>query len=91
MRVGQPAKGSYDILINATSLGMKVEDPPPLDLQRIDGVRLVAECVVAQESTPLLRAAQALGRGTHPGLAMLEAQIELMVSFMLSASEPTAR
>lgn len=81
-RAERPAAGSFDLVINATPLGMKSDDPLPLDVRRLETIGLIAECVVAQETTALLRAAQALGRPTHPGLPMLDAQIELMVRFI---------
>jgi shikimate dehydrogenase len=43
---------------------------------------LVAEAVIYPE-TPLLAAAAKRGCRVHPGEAMLVAQIELMVDFML--------
>lgn len=76
------AIGSVDLMINATSLGMNEGDPLPISANRLEDVGLVAECVVAQAETPLLRAARTLGCAVQPGLPMLEAQIELMVDFM---------
>lgn len=82
VRVEQSSHHPFDLVINATPVGMAPNDPAPLDLRRLCGVGLVAECVVAQESTTLLRQAQTLGYPIHPGLPMLEAQIELMATFM---------
>ena len=75
-------QAAFDLVINATSCGMRPGDPSPLSRERLARAGLVAECVVAQEMTPLLQIARDLGRPTHPGLPMLEAQIELMVRFM---------
>jgi shikimate dehydrogenase len=43
---------------------------------------LVAECVIAPETTELLRLAAASGCVVHTGVPMLEAQMELMLAFM---------
>jgi shikimate dehydrogenase len=73
---------SYDVLSNATSLGMKADDELPVPEAVIERSALVAECVVAPEITPLLQLAQGKGRPIHTGMPMLAAQIDLMLSFM---------
>lgn len=77
----EPAR-RYDLAVNATSLGMRASDAVPLDDEQIRRATLVAECVVAPETTPLLARARALGRGVHTGLPMLRSQMELMLRFM---------
>lgn len=80
--VGHRAGASYDLAVNATSLGMHDGEPLPLGDALLDATALVAECVVTREVTPLLAAARARGRAIHGGLAMLDAQIELLLDFM---------
>jgi shikimate dehydrogenase len=72
----------YDLAVNATSLGMRPDDPLPFADEVLDRTRLVAECVVAPETTVLLARARARGVAVHGGLAMLSAQMELMLRFM---------
>jgi shikimate dehydrogenase len=72
----------YDLAVNATSLGMRDGDALPMTDEQIDRATLVAECVVAPETTALLATARARGRATHAGVPMLHAQIELMLRFM---------
>jgi shikimate dehydrogenase len=52
---------SYDLAINATSLGMREEHPLPMSREVIAASTLVAECVIAPEMTPRLDAARAKG------------------------------
>jgi shikimate dehydrogenase len=52
---------AFDIVINATSLGLNGQGPLPLDVSRMSGTALVAEVVMVPELTPLLQAAQTRG------------------------------
>jgi shikimate dehydrogenase len=59
------------IVINATSLGLKAEDPAPLDLQRIPRPACVFDMIYRPAQTALLRQAAGLGIPHANGLAML--------------------
>jgi len=72
----------YDLVINATSLGMRPEDPFPFDVRGLSAEQTVAEIIMTPTLTPLLAAAQEKGCRIHFGLPMLECQIELMADFM---------
>jgi len=72
----------YDLVINATSLGMKAGDPLPLDTSGLNARQIVAEIIMTPVLTPLLHTAQAKGCQIQYGLPMLECQIELMADFM---------
>ena len=74
--------GSYDLLINASSLGMRTGDDLPVPEEVIDTAGLVAECVVAPERTRLLQLAHDKGRPVHAGMPMFAAQLDLMLRFM---------
>lgn len=80
--VGYRPGATCDVAVNATSLGMHDGEPLPMTDAVLDTAGLVAECVVTREVTPLLERARARGRAVHGGLAMLEAQIELLLDFM---------
>jgi shikimate dehydrogenase len=58
-----------DIVINATPLGLKDSDLPPLDLSLIEGKTTV--CDLIYRETPLLKAASQKGCKTLNGLGML--------------------
>jgi shikimate dehydrogenase len=71
------------LVVNATSLGMRPDDPLPVDVATLERSALAAEVVATPAVTPFLVAAAARGCATHPGRSMLEAQIELMVDYLL--------
>lgn len=72
----------YDIVVNATSLGMADGDPLPLDVEKLSADTLVAEVIMKPEMTALLHAAQARGCPIHLGRHMLEHQALLMGRYM---------
>jgi shikimate dehydrogenase len=76
---------SFDVAVNATSLGMRTGDALPMSRDLVGRSALVAECVLAPDMTPLLELARALGRTIHPGLPMLTAQMDLLLDFMGAA------
>jgi shikimate dehydrogenase len=65
--------GELDLVLNATSLGLKPDDPAPLDEQRfgLRQARAVYDMIYRPAETPLLRAARAAGCRTANGLGML--------------------
>jgi len=72
----------YDLVINATSLGMRPQDPFPFDVSELSAEQIVAEIIMTPTLTPLLAVAQEKGCRIQYGLPMLECQIELMADFM---------
>jgi len=71
----------YDIIVNATPLGMNEGDPLPLDMSRVDPATFVGEVVMKQAITPFLRAAQERGCATQVGTDMLFEQIPAYLEF----------
>jgi shikimate dehydrogenase len=72
----------FDIIINATSLGLKPGDPIPVDVSCIMPDQLIAEIVMQPERTPFIEAASAAGARIHLGRAMLDAQLELIADYL---------
>ena len=70
--VGYP-DGPVDLLLNATSLGLKATDASPLDESKfaLPQARNVYDMIYRPAETPLLRAAKAAGCKTANGLGML--------------------
>jgi shikimate dehydrogenase len=71
----------YDIVVNATPLGMKPGDPMPVDVARISADMFVGEVVMKEEFTPLLRAAKAKGCTVQVGTDMLFEMIPAYLEF----------
>jgi shikimate dehydrogenase len=73
--VGYPA-GEVDLLLNATSLGLKPDDVSPLaaDSFSLTQARAVYDMVYKPAETPLLQAARAAGCRTANGIGMLVGQ-----------------
>ncbi len=72
----------YDLVVNATSLGMREGDAYPFEVEGLSSNQTVADIIMTPVLTPLLAAAQAKGCRLQYGLPMLECQIELMADFM---------
>ena len=70
--VGYPS-GKIDLLLNATSLGLKPGDASPLDVQQfpLTNTRTVYDMIYRPAETPLLKAAKRAGCQTANGLGML--------------------
>lgn len=78
---GSNDPGGYDIVVNATPLGMKAGDPLPVDPARISDGSFVGEVVMKEEHTPLLRAAIARGCTVQVGTDMLFEMIPAYLEF----------
>jgi shikimate dehydrogenase len=81
-RRGGPDPAGHDIVVNATSLGLKPDDALPVDPALLQAGMLVAEVVMQPDVTALLEAAAARGCRTHRGLHMLTAQIPILADFV---------
>ncbi|WP_305044953.1 shikimate dehydrogenase family protein [Geoalkalibacter sp.] len=82
LNLGPPDPQGFDLVINATSLGMKDSDPLPIDARLLTPVMMVAEIIMKPETTTLLAAAQKQGCSVHYGRHMLDEQIRLMADFV---------
>jgi shikimate dehydrogenase len=78
---GSKDPDGYDIVINATPLGMNDGDPLPMDVDRIAPATFVGEVVMKQEMTPFLQAAQQKGCQIQVGKDMLFEQIPAYLEF----------
>jgi shikimate dehydrogenase len=86
---GPPDPAGHDVVINATSLGMRPGDPLPVLVDRLAPGTLVCDIVTRPEETQLLREAAARGCVPHPGMPMLVGQVDLILDFLgLSGAPP---
>lgn len=78
---GAQALDGWDIIVNATPLGMNDGDPLPMDISGIAPSTFVGEVVMARDITPFLAVARARGCDTQIGLDMLFEQIPAYLEF----------
>jgi len=78
---GSKDPAGFDVVVNATPLGMKDTDPLPFDVDRIAADTFVGEVVMKTEYTPLLQAAKAKGCQVQVGTDMLFEMIPAYLEF----------
>ena len=78
---GSADPDGFDLVVNASPLGMKDDDPLPVDVTRLRPTTFVGEVVMRQEFTPLLQAARARGCQVQIGKDMLYEQIPAYLEF----------
>jgi shikimate dehydrogenase len=81
VRTGSNDPAGYDLVVNATPLGMKPGDPLPFDVARLAPSTFVGEVVMKQEITPLLQAARDRGCRFQVGTDMLFEMIPAYLEF----------
>lgn len=82
MKTGGNDPEDYEVVINATSLGLGNGDNLPLPVDRLSSGTLVCEAVVRDGDTPLLRAARKRSCQIHHGQYMLYGQIVQISRFL---------
>ncbi len=78
---GRNDPAGYDIVVNATPMGMNDGDPMPMDVSRIAPTAFVGEVVMKAEMTAFLTAVQARGCRFQVGADMLFEQIPAYLEF----------
>jgi shikimate dehydrogenase len=86
---GPADPAGHDVVVNATSLGMRPGDPLPVRAGGLAPGTLVCDIVTRPERTRLLDEAAARGCVPHPSLPMLAGQVDLILEFLgLSGHRP---
>jgi shikimate dehydrogenase len=80
-RAEGPDPRGFDVVINATPLGMRAGDPSPLPVEQLAAHQLVGEVVAQPEITPLIQAARDRGCATMTGMDMFNGVLLRMVDF----------
>ena len=80
--VGAPDPHGYEIVINATPVGMKPDDPMPVDPNRLEAGSTIVDIVNSPDPTALCRAARARGCRTQSGRPMHEGQAVHALRFL---------
>jgi shikimate dehydrogenase len=81
VRLGDNDPAGFDLVVNATPLGMTAGDALPLDPERLNPGALVGDVVLGAGVTPLLQAAARHGCQTLVGTDMLFEQIPAYLEF----------
>lgn len=81
METGSNDPAGFDIVVNATPIGMNEGDPLPVDTQRLSPSAFVGEVVMKLEETPFLAAARERGCVIQVGTDMLFEQIPAYLEF----------
>jgi shikimate dehydrogenase len=79
---GSAEPAGYDIVVNATPVGMNKDDPLPMKMDGILPSVFVGEVVMREEITPFLAAARAKGCDYQVGTDMLFEQIPAYLEFL---------
>ena len=80
--VGAPDPHGCEIVINATPVGMRPDDPMPLDPNRLEPGSIVVDIINSPDPTPLCIAARARGCRTQSGRPMHEGQAVHALRFL---------
>jgi shikimate dehydrogenase len=81
VRTGLKDPDGFDLVVNATPMGMNAGDAMPMDVSRIDPRTFVGEVVMKSEMTAFLAAAQVRGCPVQVGSDMLFEQIPAYLEF----------
>ena len=81
VHTGSKDPAGFDLVVNATPMGMNGGDPLPMDVSRLSPDTFVGEVVMATEMTAFLTAAQAKGCRVQIGADMLFEQIPAYLEF----------
>ena len=80
---GAPDPTGFDMVVNATPMGMSPNDPLPVAAQLLTSSMFVGDVVAGHGVTPFLQAARAAGCKTADGVQMVEAGMEIIPDFLL--------
>lgn len=81
VHTGSNDPAGFDLVVNATPMGMNEGDPLPVDVSRLHSSTFVGEVVMKSETTVFLKAAAARGCRTQVGADMLFEQIPAYLEF----------
>lgn len=73
-----------DMIVNATPLGMRANDPMPGNIGALSAGTLVGDVVIADSPTPLIRHAMSFGCRVVEGKDMHAGQIDAIMAFFMS-------
>lgn len=81
LEIGNLCPTGFDIVVNATPLGMNDGDKMPLDVEKLTANMFVGEVVLKNEITPFLQAAKDKGCTIQVAMDMLFEQIPVYLNY----------
>jgi shikimate dehydrogenase len=81
---GSADPSGFDLVANATPLGMKAGDPYPIDVSQLKPGMFVGCVITSPAISPLVQAARSKGCPTSTGIEMYNALQNLMVDFLIA-------
>lgn len=84
LSIGSDDPTGFDIVANATPLGMRAGDPLPVQTDKLTATQFAACPITSPEVSPFIAAARARGCASMPGIGMFRAQEELLVDALLT-------
>jgi shikimate dehydrogenase len=81
VKTGSNDPAGFDLVVNATPMGMNEGDPLPVDVRRLSADTFVGEVVMKSEITAFLAAARAQGCRVQVGSDMLFEQIPAYLEY----------
>jgi shikimate dehydrogenase len=79
---GTSDPSNCNIIVNATPVGMRPDDPPPVPVHQLTSAMFVGDVVAGHGVTALLLAARNAGCKTSDGFQMVEAGLGMMLAFL---------
>ncbi|SDO09941.1 shikimate dehydrogenase [Rhodoferax sp. OV413] len=79
--VGSNDPAGFDLVVNATPLGLKSSDPLPCDVARMEPHAALVDILMKNQPTPVVRAARARGLVAEPGFEMMIQQTHCYLDF----------
>jgi shikimate dehydrogenase len=83
VEAGSDDPASFDLVANATPMGMKPGDPLPVRVDRLSAGAFVGDVITMSYVSPLIAAARELGCRTTTGFDMFAQVRDLMVEFFM--------
>ena len=71
----------FDLVVNASPLGLRACDPLPCDVARMDAGAALVDILMKNQPTPVVRAARARALVAQPGFEMMIQQTHLYLEF----------
>mgnify|MGYP006184019121 CR=1 FL=1 len=81
VKTGSNDPAGYDLVVNASAVGLGNDDPLPCDVGRMEPHAALFDILLRNQPTPLVRAARSRGLHAQPGFEMLIQQMPFYLDY----------